>query len=305
VRHRAALLLTDPCGSNVESLVKAAVRQPSLSKVEAVIYVANLASIPMEQRLNPIPTDKDSVIEMEPLTPPTRSRTRSPSADCSTRPAVVFADAGAGGIVGPRRRNRGALIASDRRQPAHAGDLSRQYGQGDAQRRLRNDGRVRQGSGPRPTAAADAYHDVFLWEGHHNTLIAIGASRLGRAVVAVVGLPAKLPGLEGGEGAAATEPRFRRRGRLLTRMYSASAAPTRWRSRTRCSTNICRWAGRCGRRKTSVGLHAAQGKAAGQGRATQRANLRRRGRSRSGAIRPSRCRTAKRRKRALPHVTHE
>ena len=69
VQKRAALLLTEPDGKNVNALVEAAVRQPALERIDNVILLANLQAIPMEQRPNPIPGTKAPVIEMEQLTP--------------------------------------------------------------------------------------------------------------------------------------------------------------------------------------------------------------------------------------------
>jgi hypothetical protein len=88
VQKRAALLLTGPAGRrnstdtmSVEprpaptdeedpaQVVKQAVRNEPLRRVENVLLLGPPAALPTEMRPNPIPTDKDRRIEMEPLTP--------------------------------------------------------------------------------------------------------------------------------------------------------------------------------------------------------------------------------------------
>src|SRR5262249_55528658 len=69
VRHRAALLLTNPAGDNVEEVVSQALHNPHLRRAESLILAGNLKAIRMKQRPNPIPADKDAIIDMEPLTP--------------------------------------------------------------------------------------------------------------------------------------------------------------------------------------------------------------------------------------------
>jgi hypothetical protein len=68
-RRRAALLLTDDKGSNVAEVVERAQRRETLRRLDCLLYLANLKAIPVWRRPNPIPGDKDEVIEMEPLTP--------------------------------------------------------------------------------------------------------------------------------------------------------------------------------------------------------------------------------------------
>ncbi len=69
LQRHAALLLTNDEGSDAESVLRAALREPALRRAEALIIVADLQAIPMERRPNPIEGGKDEYIEMEPLTP--------------------------------------------------------------------------------------------------------------------------------------------------------------------------------------------------------------------------------------------
>jgi hypothetical protein len=69
LHHRAALLLTNEAGDNVNGLVNAALEHRALQRADALIVLADLKAIPMQERPNPIAAGKDAVIEMEPLTP--------------------------------------------------------------------------------------------------------------------------------------------------------------------------------------------------------------------------------------------
>src|SRR5262249_20131244 len=66
---RAALLLCNRGGTNVPGVVQRATRHRALADLDALILLADLKAIPVWQRPNPIPGDKDKVIDMEPLTP--------------------------------------------------------------------------------------------------------------------------------------------------------------------------------------------------------------------------------------------
>ncbi len=173
IRHHAALLLTDRCGSNVAGLVEEAVRQEALSKVESVIYVADLVSIPMEQRANPIPADKDSLIEMEPLTPTgAEPYTFAIGRLFHEDPAVVLLMLAREELLQAKTTPPRALIASD---PSGSLAMLDIFSRNTA-KELRNAGygttaffgKEVNGDDLRRQMPA---HDIFLWEGHHNTLI--------------------------------------------------------------------------------------------------------------------------------------
>jgi hypothetical protein len=68
-QRRAALLLTNLTGDNVDKLVDHALGDPALVGADALILMADLRAIPLEHRPNPIAGGKDVYIEMEPLTP--------------------------------------------------------------------------------------------------------------------------------------------------------------------------------------------------------------------------------------------
>jgi hypothetical protein len=67
-QKRAALLLTDPKGENVRELIETAVKRTALRQADHLLIVADRTAIPMEKRDNPL-SGKDAEIEMEPFTP--------------------------------------------------------------------------------------------------------------------------------------------------------------------------------------------------------------------------------------------
>jgi hypothetical protein len=67
IQKHAALVLTDDKGTNAESVINAAIKSPTLARVENLIIAADLQAIPMIKRPNPI-DGRDAEIEMEPMT---------------------------------------------------------------------------------------------------------------------------------------------------------------------------------------------------------------------------------------------
>jgi hypothetical protein len=174
LQKHAALLLTNDRGDNVNAVVQTALRNQHLLRADALILVATLSAIPMEQRPNPIPADKDAYIEMEPMTP----RGNEPFSFATGRlfnedPAVVPLYLARQRLL---RRNAGsarkALLVSN---PAGGLPLLEAFSRNTA-KEFRN-------RGYEMTAmfGSDAdqkrlrkllpEQDIFLWEGHHNTLI--------------------------------------------------------------------------------------------------------------------------------------
>lgn len=69
LQKKALLVLTNERGTDVAKKVRDLCKQPGLEKVDSIILVGNLADLPMVRRPNPLPEGKDPYIEMEPLTP--------------------------------------------------------------------------------------------------------------------------------------------------------------------------------------------------------------------------------------------
>jgi hypothetical protein len=173
LRKRAALLLTNPQGTNVSEIADRALRREALRHVEALLLVANLRAIPMWHRPNPIPGDKDPHIEMEPLTPSgnrpfTFATGRLFHEDRAVVPLLLARQRLLSDDAGPRK----ALVVSN---PGGSLSLLETFSRNTIQE-MRN-------AGYQTTTLIGnkvnrdelrkqlALHDLFLWEGHHNTLI--------------------------------------------------------------------------------------------------------------------------------------
>lgn len=168
---RATLLLTDESGRDVEALLDTV----STERMDTLLLLGDLKAIPTWQRPNPIPGDKDKVIDLEPLTPPAGSGKpvsysvgRLFHEDRAVVPLMLARQRLAAAKPGPRR----ALVASN---PGGGLPLLEAFSRSTAQElgnagyeltELYGDdlnGRVLRRQLPR--------HDVVLWEGHHNTLV--------------------------------------------------------------------------------------------------------------------------------------
>jgi hypothetical protein len=191
VRRQAALLLTEADGKNVAEVVNRAAlvssrstpSRPGMEKkrrFEHLILLADLKAIPMEQRPNPIPGDKDAQIDLEPLTPPSPvsgSDARTPFSyaigrlfheDRAIVPLMLARQELLRATDGPRF----ALVASN---PGGGLNLLETFSRTSA-RELNNAGyRTTTLMGTELTKSllreAVPKADLFLWEGHHNTLV--------------------------------------------------------------------------------------------------------------------------------------
>jgi hypothetical protein len=173
VQKRAPLLLTSEDGTDAASIVETACKRIPLRHVDALILVADLQAIPMEQRVNPIPADKDATIEMEPLTP----TGRDPYSYAVGR--LFHDDRAAVPLLLARQR----LLAESRRTPRALVASNPGNGLPLLETFSRNTVGEFRNAGYKTTAlfgddvACEAVrrlmpeNDIFLWEGHHNTLI--------------------------------------------------------------------------------------------------------------------------------------
>jgi hypothetical protein len=168
----AALVLSDDSGDDVDAAVRRALAEPGLAQVENLVILARPGAIATGRRSNPVP-GKDAFIESEPLTPTgddpfTFATGRLFHAD----PGMVTLMLARQRLLPPAGAPRTALVASNpgnslpmletfSRVSSHelsnrgyqtTALLSNSLSAGQLRRRL-------------PEA------DVFLWEGHHNTLI--------------------------------------------------------------------------------------------------------------------------------------
>jgi hypothetical protein len=173
VRHRAALVLTDPAGDDVEEAVGAALVRRRIADADTLILVASLRAVPMLRRPNPIPADKDPSIEMEPFTPAgaepyTFATGRLFHDDPATLALVLARPRLLDNATGPRR----ALVASN---AGNSLPLLESFSRNTANE-LRNAGYETTALFGKSVTRDEVRrllpeHDVFLWEGHHSTLV--------------------------------------------------------------------------------------------------------------------------------------
>jgi hypothetical protein len=171
-QRRSILLLTNSRGDNAAAVVRAALQAPEVRQANYLTLVASLKAIPTERRPNPV-AGKDLDIEMEPLTP---SGTE-PSSFATGRlfhkdPAVVALMLARRHLVARKTLPLRALIVSN---PGGGLPLLETFSRNTTQE-FRN-------AGFRATALFDTdvsgaevrrllpEQDVFLWEGHHETLV--------------------------------------------------------------------------------------------------------------------------------------
>jgi hypothetical protein len=172
-RKHAALLLTNAAGANAESVIRAAQENKDLQSADVLIFVANLKAIPMIRRPNPIPGDKDQSIEMEPMTPPGLAPyTFATGRLFHEDPAVVMLMLARQCLLAEKRGPLKALLASN---PGSSMPLLETFSRNTA-KELRNAGCETTAVFGKDINRDDlrrslTNHDIFIWEGHHNTLI--------------------------------------------------------------------------------------------------------------------------------------
>ncbi|HZT79673.1 MAG TPA: C25 family cysteine peptidase, partial [Gemmataceae bacterium] len=171
--RKAALVLTGPTGKDAEEAVRAAVRRRELRQADALVFVAGLKAVPMKERPNPVPGDKDKVIEMEPCTPaPGEPFTFATGRLFHDDLHVVALQLARQRLLAGSRGPRKALVASN---AGGSLPLLETFSRSTVQE-LRNAGYETRALVGKDVTEDDLRrllpeHDVFLWEGHHNTLI--------------------------------------------------------------------------------------------------------------------------------------
>ena len=173
VTKRAALLFTKAEGNDAAIVVEKATREKAMRYVENVLFLADHKAIPVWKRPNPIPKDKDTEIEMEPLTPVgeqpfSYAVGRLFHADRAVIPLMMARQRLATAKLGPRK----ALVASN---PGGGLPLLETFSRHTAQelRNAGNDVTLLAGHDLTRDKLRKAMpgNDFILWEGHHNTLI--------------------------------------------------------------------------------------------------------------------------------------
>jgi hypothetical protein len=175
-KHQAPLLMTNEAGDNTTGLVREALKQPRLRAVENLLLVADLTAIPLERRANPL-AGKDAFIEMEPLTP----TGAEPFSFATGR--LFHEDPGVILLMLARQRlleqaaqqpaaPRKALVVSN---PGGSLPLLEMFSRNTAWE-LQNRGyqttTLFGNEVSKETVKSELpRHDVFIWEGHHSTLV--------------------------------------------------------------------------------------------------------------------------------------
>jgi hypothetical protein len=172
LQKRALLLLTDPPGDKVESLVHAAMKRPGVEHADSVILLGDLQALPMRRRPNPLPEGKDAFIEMEPMTP----EGDAPHSFAVGR--LFHQDPGMVALMLARSRllkassPPKALVASN---PGGGLPLLESFSRNTA-RELANAGYDTVGLFEHQVNRAELrrllpQQNIFLWEGHYSTLV--------------------------------------------------------------------------------------------------------------------------------------
>ncbi len=173
LKRNAALVLTNKDGTNVDEVVGEAVKTKALRQADTVILAADLEAIPVVKRKNPIPADKDEFIEMEPLTPLgsepfSFSVGRLFHQDQGVVPLMMQNQL----LMARATKKASALIVSnvDGSLPLLE-TISRQ-----TVREMTNAGYQTTALYGKKLTAEEVRrempkHNIFLWEGHHNTII--------------------------------------------------------------------------------------------------------------------------------------
>jgi hypothetical protein len=173
LRNRnAVLLMTNDKGDDAGDVIRRALKMPGLERVENLLILGSPTAIPPERRANPL-AGKDEFIEMEPGTPTgnepyslavgrlfhadpgvvalTLARARLLPAAGASRSALVASNPG-GSLPMLETFSRTSVRELESCGYQTTSLIGDQLSPGQLRRRL-------------PEA------DVFLWEGHHNTLI--------------------------------------------------------------------------------------------------------------------------------------
>ncbi len=173
LQRRAALVLVDRDGGNVEAAVTEAVRSAELGRVDTLMLAADLEAIPVRKRKNPVPSDKDEAIEMEPMTPTgTEPFSFSVGRVFHQDPGVVPLLLARQQLLARHTGKPKALVVSN----AVGGlplleTISRQTVRELANGGYQTTAIIGQKADGDEVRKLMPKHDVFLWEGHHGTLI--------------------------------------------------------------------------------------------------------------------------------------
>jgi hypothetical protein len=170
VQKQAALLLTNDQGTDVEAVVRAALRHGALAGADAVLLAGSPRALPPGRRPNPVP-GKDQAIEMEPLTPDGAGPCSFAVGRLFHRDPAVVALLLARERLLPERAACRALVVGN---PGGSLPLLEAVSRSTAQE-LKNAGYLTTALFGEEASAREVRRllpsqDIFLWEGHYSTL---------------------------------------------------------------------------------------------------------------------------------------
>ncbi|MFO0926994.1 MAG: hypothetical protein U0736_08120 [Gemmataceae bacterium] len=153
------------------AVVEQAGREKRLAGVDTLILAGDLQALPVEQRPNLIPGDRTRSSRWSRSPRAASCRSPTPSAGCSTPTGRSSRSCSPASGCWPSRRRTGVLVASN---PGGGLSLLETYSRNtvnELQRRLRRDRPFGRELTGRRAAQELPHHEVFLWEGHRNTLV--------------------------------------------------------------------------------------------------------------------------------------
>lgn len=170
--RRAVLLLTNDAGTNTADLVRTATQESKLPDADNLLLLARPDDVPTVRRGNPI-AGKDEFIEMEPLTPEERATyTFATGRLFHADPAFVPLILARQRLLPPDGSPRRAIVASN---PGGSLPFLETFSRTTAREFTNRGFETTALFGDAVTAGELRrqlpHNDLFLWEGHHNTLI--------------------------------------------------------------------------------------------------------------------------------------
>ncbi len=170
--RRAALVLTDDRGDDASAAVRRALADPALERAENLLILARPGAVSTERRENPA-AGKDPYIEMEPFTPDGREPvTFATGRLFHADPGIVTLTLARPRLLPPAGAPRTALVASN---PGGSLPLLETFSRVSvrelANRGYKTTALIGDSLSPGQLRRRLCEADMFLWEGHHNTLI--------------------------------------------------------------------------------------------------------------------------------------
>jgi hypothetical protein len=170
--RRAVLLMTNNKGDDAGEVIRRALKMPGLEHIENLLILGSPSAIPPERRPNPL-AGKDEFIEMEPGTPSgNEPYSLAVGRLFHADPAVVALVLARARLLPASGTSRTALVASN---PGGSLPMLETFSRTSV-RELQNRGYettslIGDQLSPGQLRRRLPEADVFLWEGHHNTLI--------------------------------------------------------------------------------------------------------------------------------------